>query len=87
MIRLGTALKSTEPPYHRCLVISDPTNNNGQVVLVRLTIVSIIDTTTRKDFSMTDLLQKRKEILLQMGQVDRLQRGTLSQQHFEIHRG
>ena len=37
MIRLGTALKSKEPPHHRCLVISDPANNGGQVVLVRLT--------------------------------------------------
>ncbi len=37
MIRLGTALKSQEPPFHRCLVISDPQINGGQVVLVRLT--------------------------------------------------
>jgi hypothetical protein len=37
MIRLGTALKSKEPPHHRCLVISDPQANGGQVVLVRLT--------------------------------------------------
>jgi hypothetical protein len=37
MIRLGTALKSQEPPYHRCLVISDPQANGGQVVLVRVT--------------------------------------------------
>src|SRR5580658_7836051 len=37
MIRLGTALKSQEPPFHRCLVISDPQNNGGQVVLVRVT--------------------------------------------------
>jgi hypothetical protein len=37
MIRLGSALKAKEPPYHRCLVISDPQNNGGQVVLVRLT--------------------------------------------------
>ena len=37
MIRLGTALKSKEPPFHRCLVISDPQINDGQVVLVRLT--------------------------------------------------
>ncbi len=36
MIRLGTALKSTEPPYHRCLIISDP-ESCGQVVLVRVT--------------------------------------------------
>jgi hypothetical protein len=37
MIRLGTALKSKEPPFHRCLVISDPQSSGGQVVLVRLT--------------------------------------------------
>jgi hypothetical protein len=37
MIRLGTALKSTEHPYHRCLVISDPDANDGVVVLVRIT--------------------------------------------------
>jgi hypothetical protein len=37
MIRLGTALKSQEPPFHRCLIISDPHNNGGQVVLVRVT--------------------------------------------------
>ena len=37
MIRLGTALKTKEPPFHRCLVISDPPINGGQVVLVRLT--------------------------------------------------
>ena len=37
MIRLGTALKSTEHPYHCCLVISDPSACNGVVVLVRIT--------------------------------------------------
>ncbi len=37
MIRLGTALKSTEYPYHRCVVISDPTACDGVVVLVRIT--------------------------------------------------
>jgi hypothetical protein len=37
MIGLGTALKSQEPPFHRCLVISDPQANGGQVVLVRVT--------------------------------------------------
>ncbi|MCX6929599.1 MAG: hypothetical protein NT154_41245 [Verrucomicrobia bacterium] len=37
MIRLGTALKAKEPPFHRCLVISDPQTSGGQVVLVRLT--------------------------------------------------
>lgn len=37
MIQLGTALKSQEPPFHRCLVLSDPQANGGQVVLVRVT--------------------------------------------------
>ncbi len=37
MIRLGTALKSTEFPYHRSVVISDPDASNGVVVLVRIT--------------------------------------------------
>jgi hypothetical protein len=37
MIQLGTALKTKEPPFHRCLVISDPASNGGQVVLVRVT--------------------------------------------------
>lgn len=37
MIRLGTALKSQEPPFHRCLVLSDPQANGGMVVLVRIT--------------------------------------------------
>jgi hypothetical protein len=37
MIRLGTALKSAEFPYHRCVVLSDPQANGGQVVLVRVT--------------------------------------------------
>jgi hypothetical protein len=37
MIRRGTALKSQEPPFHRCLIISDPQANGGQVVLVRVT--------------------------------------------------
>jgi len=37
MIRFGTALKSAEPPYHRCVVLSDPLVNGGQVVLVRVT--------------------------------------------------
>jgi hypothetical protein len=37
MIRLGTALKSQEPPFHRSLVISNPQANAGQVVLVRVT--------------------------------------------------
>jgi hypothetical protein len=37
MIRLGTALRSQEPPFHRCLVISDPQASGGQVVLVRVT--------------------------------------------------
>jgi hypothetical protein len=37
MIQLGTALKSTEYPFHRCVVLSDPQSNGGQVVLVRVT--------------------------------------------------
>ena len=37
MIQLGTALKCKEPPHHRCLILSDPETNGGQVVLVRLT--------------------------------------------------
>jgi hypothetical protein len=37
MIRLGMALKSTEYPYHRCVILSDPQANGGQVVLVRVT--------------------------------------------------
>jgi hypothetical protein len=37
MIRLGTALKSAEYPYHRCVVLSDPQDNGGYVVLVRVT--------------------------------------------------
>jgi hypothetical protein len=37
MIRLGTALKSQEPPFHRCLVLSDPQANGGYIVLVRVT--------------------------------------------------
>jgi hypothetical protein len=36
MIRLGTALKSTEFPYHRCVVLSDPQSNGGQVLLARV---------------------------------------------------
>ena len=37
MIQLGTALKCTEPPFHRCVVLSDPQANGGHVVLVRVT--------------------------------------------------
>ena len=37
MIQLGAALKSTEYPYHRCVVLSDPQSNGGLVVLVRIT--------------------------------------------------
>jgi hypothetical protein len=37
MIGFGTALKSQEPPFHRCLVLSDPQTNGGIVVLVRVT--------------------------------------------------
>jgi hypothetical protein len=36
MIRLGTALQSTESPCHRCVVISDPAACDGVVVLVRV---------------------------------------------------
>lgn len=39
MIHPGTALKSTEYPYHRCVVLTDPQSNGGQVVLVRITTV------------------------------------------------
>ena len=37
MIHLGSAFKSSEFPYHRCVVLSDPVENGGQVVLVRVT--------------------------------------------------
>lgn len=37
MIGLGTALKSSEYPHHRCVVLSDPMRNGGHVVLVRVT--------------------------------------------------
>lgn len=37
MIQLGTALKAAEYPHHRCIVLSDPQTNGGQVVLVRVT--------------------------------------------------
>jgi hypothetical protein len=37
MIQLGTALQSQEPPFHRCLIISDPKANGGLVLLVRIT--------------------------------------------------
>ena len=37
MIQFGTALKIQAPPFHRCLIISDPVNNGGHVVLVRVT--------------------------------------------------
>ena len=37
MIQLGAAFKSTEYPYHRCVILSDPQANGGQVVLVRIT--------------------------------------------------
>ena len=37
MIRLGSALKCMEYPYHRCLIISDPERNGGIVLLVRIT--------------------------------------------------
>jgi hypothetical protein len=37
MIRLGSAFRIQEPPFHRCLVISDPQTNGGVVLLVRVT--------------------------------------------------
>lgn len=37
MIHLGTALKSAEYPYHRCVVLSDPQSAGGHVVLMRVT--------------------------------------------------
>jgi hypothetical protein len=37
MIQFGTALKTTEFPYHRCVILSDPQTNGGFVVLVRVT--------------------------------------------------
>jgi len=37
MIQLGAAFKINEPPFHRCLVISDPSSNGNHVVLVRVT--------------------------------------------------
>lgn len=36
-LQLGTALKCRQEPYHRCLIVSDPQGNGGQVVLVRIT--------------------------------------------------
>jgi hypothetical protein len=36
-LRLGTALKCRQEPYHRCLIVSDPPGNGGYVVLVRVT--------------------------------------------------
>jgi hypothetical protein len=32
MIRLGTALKAKEPPFHRCLVISLPSSPSQAVL-------------------------------------------------------
>ena len=32
MIRLGPALKATEPPFHRCLVISRPSSPSEAVL-------------------------------------------------------
>jgi len=37
MIQLGAAFKINESPFHRCLVISDPSSNGNHVVLVRVT--------------------------------------------------
>lgn len=36
-IRLGTALKCRQEPFHRCVIVSDPERNGGYVVLVRIT--------------------------------------------------
>ena len=36
-LRLGTALKCRQAPYHRCLILSDPEDNGGWIVLVRVT--------------------------------------------------
>ena len=36
-LRLGAALKSRQEPYHRCLILSEPENNGGYIVLVRVT--------------------------------------------------
>jgi hypothetical protein len=36
-LRLGMALKCRQEPYHRCLILSDPENNGGYIVLVRVT--------------------------------------------------
>lgn len=36
-IRLGTALKCRQEPFHRCLIVSDPQRNGGYVVLLRIT--------------------------------------------------
>ena len=36
-LQLGTALKCCQEPYHRCVVASDPQNNGGIVVLLRIT--------------------------------------------------
>ena len=36
-LRLGTALKCRQPPYHRCLILSDPSATGGYLVLVRVT--------------------------------------------------
>ncbi len=36
-LRLGAALKCRQEPYHRCLILSDPLNNGGYIVLVRVT--------------------------------------------------
>jgi hypothetical protein len=36
-LRLGTALKCRQEPYHRCLIVSNPEQNGGYVVLLRVT--------------------------------------------------
>jgi hypothetical protein len=36
-LRLGTALKCRQEPYHRCVIVSEPEENGGYIVLLRLT--------------------------------------------------
>jgi hypothetical protein len=36
-LHLGAALQCRQEPYHRCIVLSDPKNNGGYIVLVRIT--------------------------------------------------
>ncbi|MBI2925924.1 MAG: hypothetical protein HYY24_09495 [Verrucomicrobia bacterium] len=36
-LRLGTALQCRQEPFHRCIIVSDPEQNGGYIVLVRIT--------------------------------------------------